>query len=234
MPSIIFFLLTTVALGVAIYLYLHREQDKIIPREKNDSAPNELKKGRKVTSVKKINFLFIILPIIGAVISYSFFNLLLGGAFQHWIFLGASPTGKAIKVVWVDGRILGNEYVETDLGETYHLQHDYNDPSNIKWTKLKQAPSSQSSNYFEVGQVPLEECNPYILPSLKKFVDSKIVCNRMEFTTYLQVTAIDNTGKVYAWKKEGGLEDQILVFLSPCLGAILGFSAIILLRFYSL
>jgi hypothetical protein len=166
-----------------------------------------------VTIVKRIGLLLIFV-IIGAIISFVFFNVRSRGTFVKWDNLG-TPSGKVVKVVWAD-------YVKTESGDLYH--YEYNSSCTVDcWIKSDEvAPPIDSENWM-----PLDQCiDLYNLPSLKNFTDSKIVCEYSGPGIRLTITAIDEAGNVYSWRRGTGETDGNFIFFSPFIGAFYGFLAI--------
>lgn len=151
-------------------------------------------------------------PFFGAVISFLYYNALKQGMFVEWVSLGKPPADKVIRVIWAD-------YVETDSGDLYHYEHNVNYPSEGNWVRSAEISPSIDSDYW----VPLERCvDAYKLPSLDRFINSKIVCEHWGVGIYLTITAVDDVGNVYSWGKGIGEYDGILILASPFIGAILG------------
>jgi hypothetical protein len=184
--------------------------------------------GHLLISTKPVNFFFISLlitgAIIGVVVSLFFFKLLPHISPEKWVLLDMPPKGKVTKVALAQNNYgtLHKEYVETDLGEIYQLQYDYDNPSSSKWTKVAWASSLQS---FNTAQTSVEHCESYTPSDLDRFVDSKVVCNGRDFSIYSQAIAVDNTGKVYVLRNiyTMGISIDVILFVStPYFGAFLG------------
>ena len=149
-----------------------------------------------------------IFAIVGAVVSWGYYSALQQGSFVRWIPLGKPSTAKVTKVIWVD-------YVETASGDLYHYEGE--------WVKAEEVSSSPRSSSW----IPLNEClDFYSLPSLDKFLDSKMACERFGedgLGMHLTITAIDGAGKVYSWRHGiGELEGRFIGFATVA-GAIRGF-----------
>ena len=54
--AVLFFLLTFIALGTAIYVYLRKEQDKFIPKDKYDEAWNKVFRNKTKNPILNVHF----------------------------------------------------------------------------------------------------------------------------------------------------------------------------------
>jgi len=166
-----------------------------------------------MTVIKRVG-LFALFPILGAVISIVYYNALQQGAFVKWISLGKPSADRVVRVISVD-------YVETASGDIY--RYEYVNTNKGNWVKSEEVPLALDT------ELPIGECmDAYKLPSLHRFIDSKMACEQWGVGIYLTIMAVDDVGNVYLWGKGIGEYDGMLILASPFIGAVMGFVVAIL------
>ena len=150
--------------------------------------------------------ILIVFSLIGAVVTFLYYNTLERGTFVQWKPLGKPPADKVLKVIAVNS-------VETATGAVYHYEG--------KWVELEEALLPSHSI------IPLEKCVDFFdLPSLDKFGSSTMECESMEtgdfIYGYLTITALDSAGNIYSWRN-GRDFSGFTKWITPIAGAIRGF-----------
>jgi hypothetical protein len=154
--------------------------------------------------VKHISFLAVS-TLIGSILLYAYSYASLHGLLERWETLG-SPPSKAIKVVDIG-------FVQTASGNIYQQVYNVNCKDNC-WALADFVTPAPSLLFSSTS------CGR--LPSLSKYVDSKVACQPWGPGKSLSIYAIDENGTVYAWEHKVGEGDSLIYLLSPFLGAVVG------------
>lgn len=164
----------------------------------------------------KFILLFIIVPIITAIVSFSSVILYLQNEsmFVDWVKIGKPPTGNAV-------RIIGSSLIQTSSGEFYKFRYYKKDLSKTNWVRL-QNPTPTESNpecIKNIKFISLEEFS-----ETHNFSQTHINCEKAGSIT---ITAIDNQGNIFSWQLVRFIpEDIILILFSPFCGGVFGFLVI--------
>lgn len=131
------------------------------------------------------------------------------GVFAKWQNLGQPPEKPAeVLEIW---------YVQTATGVIYHHPYYLDCQSNC-WEEVD---SVDESTRDESLSLPIDHCEWY--PSTRRYDVSMVSCGWWGVGRLGQIFAIDSNGDVFYWENPIDESAEILRFLSPFVGGVLGF-----------
>ena len=155
--------------------------------------------------MKRIGLLFIF-SVIGAIVFVIFAKASVNGVFVQWKNLG-KPSETPIEVIRPG-------YIKTDTGNIY--RHNYSQDCDLGcWEKVDALPPDVTTDW------KLSTCGN--LPSLKNYIDNKVVCEPWGVGTSLTIYAIGKDGFIYTWHHSLDEGTSMMLDFSPFFGAVAGF-----------